>query len=406
MNDVSAQLHVPRLLKGAHCWWYLGRRAPVRLSPAAVDSTGELHPEVVRQLQVAGVDQPPPLPQYALTVLTATACNLGCAYCFQNVGPDQSGGHRPPRIAASMLNRQTAARILRFVSARMAESGLTELHVQLFGGEPLLNPAGCRDLLELAADHGLASAQLTTNGTLLNPQLAQKLAGLGLGNVQITFDGDQAAHDLSRVRRSGGGTFDQILTNMALASEVTPLRWILRVNVSQRNRAGIPEMVRQIAQRVDPARCLIAFARVTDTGVGFADAVRHDLDLAGEFAEWNIQAHRLGFGISEPRAALACTTCGFRDGKLGAVVNADGTLYSCWESAGKPGWEVGTTETGYLPAEQTHARWVACGYEDRHQDATAATRFQDAVDARVLDYLYEIGQLGRRPTDADRLAHA
>lgn len=156
MHDIQLQLRTPRLLKGAHSWWYLGRRRPVRLSPASVDSTGELHPEVVRQLRAAGVDEPLPLPQYALTVLTATACNLGCAYCFQNVAPDETGGNRPPRIAASMLSRQTAASILRFVSARMAESGLTKLHMHIFGGEPLLNPAGCRHLLELAADHGLA----------------------------------------------------------------------------------------------------------------------------------------------------------------------------------------------------------------------------------------------------------
>jgi uncharacterized protein len=85
-------------------------------------------------------------------------------------------------------------------------------------------------------------------------------------------------------------------------------------------------------------------------------------------------------------------TCGFRDGRLGATVNADGTLYSCWESAGKPGWEVGTTETGYLPSEVTDPRWVACGYEARAKDPAAAARFQDAVDGQILDYLYSAGR--------------
>lgn len=406
MHEIQPQLRTPRLLKGAHGWWYLGCRQPVRLSPAAVDSTGCLHPEVVRQLQAAGVDEPPPLLQYSLTVLTATACNLGCAYCFQNVAPDETGGYRPPRIAASMLSRRTAVGIIRFVSARMAEAGLRKLHVLLFGGEPLLNPAGCRHLLELAAEHGLTSAQLTTNGTLLTPAIARELSGLGLGNIQITFDGNRMAHDRTRVRRSGGGTFDQILTNMASASEVTSLHWLLRVNVSRLNRGGIPHLVRQIARRVDPGRCHIGFVRVMDTGVGFTGTLQRDLELADEFARWTIQAHELGFGISEPRAAQTCSSCGFRDGELGAVVNADGTLYSCWESAGKPGWEVGTIETGYLPAEQNDGRWVACGYEDREKDAAAASRFQDAVDARVLDYLYEIGQLGRRSSGADRVAYA
>ena len=404
MHDIRLQLRTPRLLKGANGWWYLGRRRPVRLSAASVDATGNLHPEVARQLQSAGVDEPTPLPPYALTVLTATACNLGCAYCFQNTAPDQTGGNRPPRIAAATLSRQTADSILRFVSARMAAAGLTKLHVHIFGGEPLLNPAGCRDLLDLAGDHGLASALLTTNGTLLTPAIARELSGLGLRHVQVTFDGDRMAHDRTRVRRSGGGTFDQILTNMAAASEASPLRWLLRVNVSQLNRGGIPQLIYRIAQRVDPGRCHIAFVRVMDTGVGFSDALPNDLALAEEFAAWTIQAHELGFGINEPRAAQACSSCGFRDGRLGAVVNADGTLYSCWESAGKPGWEVGTTETGYLPPKHVNGRWVACGYEDCAGDATAASRFQDAVDARVLDYLYETGQLGQRANNVEQVA--
>ena len=359
---------------------------------ARSDPSGALRPEVRASLDAAGIDDPPALPEYALTVLTATACNLGCGYCFQNVAPDATGGSRPPRIGSALLTRQTAARILRFASARMAESGQRRLHIHLFGGEPLLNPAGCRTLLEQAAEHGLSSARMTSNVTLLTPALAQKLSALGLGSVQVTFDGDRVVHDRIRVRRNGGATFDTILANMALASEVSPLRWHIRVNVSSLNRTGVPDLLGQIAERVDPARCHVSFARVNDTGVGFTSTVGHDAGLASEFAGWSIQAHRLGFGIPTPRAREICSTCGFRDGRLGATVNADGTLYSCWESAGKPGWEVGSTEAGYLPSELTDSRWVACGYEAQAKDPGAAGRFQDAVDGQILDYLYGAGR--------------
>jgi uncharacterized protein len=392
VHDITSKLTTPRLLKAAHGYWYLGRQRLVRLGAASVGSDGELLPEVRRQLDAAGVDDPPALPEYSLTVLTATACNLGCAYCFQNTAPDENGGSRPPRIRSSVLTRRTVAEILRFASARMADSGQHRLHVHLFGGEPLLNPYGCRLLLEQAAEHGLSSARMTSNVTLLTPALAEEFAALGLQSVQVTFDGDRAVHDRTRVRRNGGATFDQILTNMALASAVSPLRWHVRVNVSTLNRDGVPRLIRQVAERVDPARCHVSFVHVNDTGVGFTSTLAHEAALATEFADWTIDAHRLGFGIYPPRAKETCVTCGFRDGRLGATVNADGTLYSCWESAGKPGWEVGTTTTGYLPGQVTAPRWVACGYEARDKDAAAATRFRDAVDARVLDYLYEAGR--------------
>jgi uncharacterized protein len=386
----------PRLLRGAHGWWYLAERKLLLLGPAAVDEAGRLRPGLDRQLRAAGVNDPGPRPPYSLTVLTATACNLGCAYCFQNTEPDPTGGPRPPRIAASLLDRETARRILDFVAVKMAEADLDKLDVHLFGGEPLLNPDGCRDLLELAAGYGLVSAQMTTNGTLLTAPLARELAGLGLGSVQITFDGNRADHDLSRVRRSGGGTFDDILANVAAAAEVTDIRWNFRINVTRRNRAGLGEMVEQIAARVDAASCHIGFALVHDVGVGFTSTVDPEAELVDEVVGWFVRATELGFRIRRPRPVQPCRTCTYRDGQLGAVANADGILYSCWETAGKPGWEVGTAGTGYLPAGEVDGRWVACGHDARNTDPAAAARFRDAVDTRVLDHLHATGRLGMR----------
>jgi uncharacterized protein len=391
-------LYAPRLLKGARGWWYVGGHKLLLLSDAAVDSGGRLRSVVERRLNAMGVNGPAPRPSYALTVLTATACNLGCAYCFQNTAPDPNGGSRPSRIASVWLTRETARRILRFVSAKMAESGLDQLDIHLFGGEPLLNPTGCRDLLELAADHGLSSARMTTNGTLLTAKRARELADLGLGSVQITFDGDRVEHDRSRVRRTGAGTFDKILSNIAAATEVTSLHWDLRVNVTRRNRDGVPELIEQIARSVEPARCRIYFSLVYDAGVGFTGTAAREQDLVGAVVDWTIRAAELGFTVDRPKPIRACLSCGFRDGRLGAVVNADGTLYSCWESAGKPGWELGTVDAGYLPASQVNGRWVACGYGDRNADPDEMTRFNDAVDGRILDYLHDVGRLNTRAT--------
>jgi uncharacterized protein len=361
-----------------------------------VDDTGRLRPEVDEQLRAAGVNDPGPRPPYSLTVLTTTTCNLGCAYCFQNLEQDPTGGPRPPRIATSSLDRATARRILDFVAGKMAEADLTELDVHLFGGEPLLNPDGCRDLLGLAADYGLVSAQLTTNGTLLTPALAGELVALGLGTVQITFDGNRNDHDRSRIRRSGEGTFDDILTHVGAAIEATDLRWNFRINVSQQNRRGLTEMVEQIAARVDAARVTIVFSLIHDAGIGFTSTVEPEAKLVDDMVGWIVRASELGFRISRPRPTQPCRTCTYRDGRLGLVANADGMLYSCWESAGKVSWEVGTTGTGYLPYDEVAERWVSCGYEARYAEPAAKTRFRDAVDTRVLDYLHSAGRLGLR----------
>jgi uncharacterized protein len=75
------------------------------------------------------------------------------------------------------------------------------------------------------------------------------------------------------------------------------------------------------------------------------------------------------------------------------VVNADGTLYSSWMSAGKPGWEVGSIDTGYLDPAGVSDRWVTCGYEYRQADPAQVARFHDRLDGRVLDHLLASGRL-------------
>jgi hypothetical protein len=112
---------------------------------------------------------------------------------------------------------------------------------------------------------------MISNATLLTPRLAQKLAEHKLRSVQVTFDGDRDEHDRIRVRRSLGGTFDAIVTNISRASEVAPIRWSLRVNFSHHNYSGISTLIEQLAERLDPARCSIYFARVGDVGIGYAN---------------------------------------------------------------------------------------------------------------------------------------
>lgn len=82
----SVTVAAPRLLRGECGWWYLAEKKLLLLNPNAVDAgDGRLRPEVDERLRTAGVNDPGPRPPYSLTVLTTTTCNLGCAYCFQNI---------------------------------------------------------------------------------------------------------------------------------------------------------------------------------------------------------------------------------------------------------------------------------------------------------------------------------
>jgi uncharacterized protein len=384
----------PRVIRGEHGWWFLGPGGIARLTSRHLTPAETLRPAAERSLRERGLFTARRFLTYSLTVLTTTRCNLGCAYCFQNVGQDTTGGNRPPRIDSSRLTSDTITSILDFTGRKQAESGLRLLTLILFGGEPLLNPRGCLELLERAGGYGLHQATMVSNGTLLTPSLARQLSGLGLRDVQVTFDGDRPDHDRIRVRRTGGGTFDAIVAAMAKVMTAAPIRFVLRVNVSHENHEGIGALIERLATELDPARCTIYFSRVGDVEIGYRNDLVFSAEQAARFIQWQRRALDLGFAVPRPSVQKPCQACSFKDGRYGAVVNSDGTLFSCWETAGKPGWEVGAASGGYLPGARTEGRWVSCEESYRYAvDLSAVARFNDMVDAAHLDYLSATGRL-------------
>jgi uncharacterized protein len=386
--------YIERIIRSERNLWFLGPGGTARLRDNHLTLDGTLTETAKTYLRERGLFTTPKPDHYSLTVLTSTDCNLGCVFCLQNTGQDLTGGNRPPRITHARLTPPTITQILEFTKNHMAAGGYEKLHILLFGGEPLLNPRGCKELLARAADYGLTSASMISNATLLTPTLAQELVDLGLRGVQVTFDGDHPQHDLIRIRRSGGGTFEAIINNIAAVTQTTPLGWHLRINVSHHNHHTIHTLIDRLAHRLDPTRCSIQFAWVDDVGIGYSNSLRHETTLAQQFFGWRRHSVESGFKVKQPTAHAPCPTCSHTNGKEGAVVNADGTLSSCWETAGKPDWQVGTITDGYLPADQTTDRWISCEDSCRYTtDDEAIRTFYDQIDAAFLDYLHETGRL-------------
>ena len=383
----------PRLIPSENGWWFIGNQTWTLLRPDQVTADRTITPAAEDFLRRHGAYQPRVARTFSLTVLTSTACNLGCGYCFQNTGEEAKGQFRPARIVNKRLSTSVVDRIVAFTAQRMSQAGLNRLNLLLFGGEPLLNPAGCLELLRRTEAIGRDFASMATNAVLLTPALARELNDAGLRGVQVTFDGSREEHDAVRVRRSGGGTFDAIVENLSRAMSCTDLQWHFRVNVSHRNVDRIGDLFGQLAGRIDPTRCSLTFAWVGDSGVGYANDLGYVDSVSDRFIDWSIRAVENGFHVSRPSMRTTCQICSVPGGDQGAVVNADGVLYSCWQSAGKAGWQVGTVDSGYLEVAAVKERWVTCGYEYHQGDPLQVDRFQDRVDGRLLDYLYATNRL-------------
>jgi uncharacterized protein len=387
------EIDAPRLIKSKFGWWFIGNRTWTLLKHEAVDTDGELSEATVAFLRREGAFEPRVPRSFSLTVLTTTSCNLGCGYCFQNVALDPNGGRSPIRIDRGRLSLAAINDIVKFTSERMQVAGLDKLYMLLFGGEPLLNSRACLTLLDKANDIGLTAATMTTNGVLLTSRLAKSLELAGIVGAQVTFDGSREDHDRIRFKQSGEPTFDRIVRNVAEASNATNLRWNLRVNVSHHNFARIGQLFNELDGRIEPQRCTVTFAWVGDAGFGYSNELQRIEEVSDGFVAWNIAAIEAGYQVIRPTMRTTCQICSEPGGRNGAVINADGRLYSCWQSAGKRAYEVGNISDGYNTSSDVIDRWVTCGYEYEQTDPAIADKFQDQVDGRILDYIYTTGRL-------------
>jgi uncharacterized protein len=375
----------------------VGKKQVVRLPVSCVSADGQVAEPVARRLAAANMSPEADPTLYHMTVVITTQCNLACSYCFQNTeqaDPGRSGP--PPRIPRVALTAESRSAILDFGRRQMAERGADKLDLMLFGGEPTLHLDSCLRLLEGAQQLGLVSASMISNGTRLGAEAAVALERAGLRSVQITLDGDAPVHDTLRVTVGGGGTFERIIANLAEAGPRTSqLEWNLRVNLSADSIGTADALLDRLSERLDPRRFNLGFSLVNDAGIGFADALSPNAAMAERVSALYRRALDAGFGVHPPFIP-ECRACDAFGGRTGAVVNGDGTLYSCWESIGKEGYEVGTIGDGYLPDETIRPRWVSCGFSADHQpSASAARAYYDGVDAVILDWLHAAGRLGR-----------
>lgn len=406
-----------RLISGRGCWWALHGTRVARLPLAGVvpqswsvqhderrqhlhdrDRGRHLTVEAAAALEAGGFFRPYREDNYAVTVLTATACNLGCGYCFQNTAAADPGSSAPPRIRKAALDESLVDATLAFVERQQSATNLSTGSLLLFGGEPLLNVPACRRLLDGMRQLGLIDAEIVTNGVLLSPDIARDLHAAGLRRVQITFDGPRALHDQVRVTRNGGPTYEAILRNVRAAAAAVPqLAWNFRVNVSHHNVDGLVGLMEDLAQiaRLD-RQVTFHLALIDDTGLGYENNVGYDDEFAATVVAINSAAIRAGMRVPLSQPLGACPYCSAVGGTRGAVINADGGLYSCWENAGRDGWEVGHVHRGYVDRATVAQRWVACDFDIKSHAALDATRrFFDRVDAAALDDQYELRVLQR-----------
>lgn len=171
----------------------------------------------------------------SICVMPTLSCCLACPYCFE-------------RKRATKMSVQTEDDIINWIVQQLPNYKV--LSTSWFGGEPLLY----QDTIKRMSERLIAKCKelgiiytsaITTNGVLLdNPETIEMLKQCAIHNVQITFDGDQPAHDAQKFTRGGQGTYQLLLKNAALYCSSNPAAKLrIRVNVSDSNYHTICQLL-------------------------------------------------------------------------------------------------------------------------------------------------------------------
>jgi 12,18-didecarboxysiroheme deacetylase len=145
------------------------------------------------------------------------SCNLKCVHCYAHAKDQQFENELSTKEGKALIDD-------------LAAFGAP---VMLFsGGEPLVR----KDLPELAAyavEKGMR-AVISTNGTLITPELARTLKAIGLSYVGISLDGMEAVNDRFRgVKGAYKAALDGIRNSQAAGIKVGLRFTINKFNVSE-----------------------------------------------------------------------------------------------------------------------------------------------------------------------------
>ena len=111
--------------------------------------------------------------------MTTNRCNLTCKHCYQDASPDATANELSTDEARELIDGIVRA----------------GFKIMIFsGGEALMRP-DIYELVEYAASKGLRPV-FGTNGTLITPEVAQRLKDAGAAAMGISLDSlDAKKHD-------------------------------------------------------------------------------------------------------------------------------------------------------------------------------------------------------------------
>lgn len=283
-------------------------------------------------------------------VCPTLSCNFSCPYCYE---------HNLPNVK---MSETTQDNLIEFINRH--KECMDGLVLNWHGGEPLIAFDTIKQIYEKIEKKSLLPiihSSMVTNGYLLDEETCDFFASHNLNYIQITIDGNKKTHDKTRKLKNGGSSYERILHNIDVATEMMPNCKIgIRTNISKINQDGYVDLYHELTTRWKNKNCVVYHAFVLDNEPVKNGKGNRKYELTA--CEKNLfESHLAERGIISkqslyPKFDNGIYTCMDNNAY---VISPQGKIYKCWADVGKRGREIGDLETG-LTNSPVVAEFMTC----------------------------------------------
>jgi uncharacterized protein len=294
-----------------------------------------------------------------ITLTTTMDCNLGCYYCYESRS-DES------------LRLTDIEDIVNLAREKLFKRFKQALHIDWYGGEPLLNLSFIEEASKALQrfcleNHVRYSASVISNGTRWPNNVQDFITTNCIRQVQISFDGLRENHNRRRRYRDKNGegsSFDQAV---ALVDDLLDhVRVDIRINIDRWNQADLLPFVEFVRTRgwfnrkyravIQPARLSSyslrsSFMRNTELSMNSYDTLRAAV-RAKASAGVTVEESEVPDGYPHPKTSV-CAALAYDS----EVIGADGLKYRCGLQVGEVNRAVGNLRNSDHKAAFTDAIW-------------------------------------------------
>lgn len=130
----------------------------------------------------------------SLTIAPTSDCNFRCVYCYEKKS-----------IRKKSMTLEVEDAIIDLIKS--VKTTISSMNVAWYGGEPLLRfdviERLSKRIIQICKENNIQYfSSIVTNGYLLTPEIAKKLAEYQIKNIQVTLDGPKETHDKRRMSKN------------------------------------------------------------------------------------------------------------------------------------------------------------------------------------------------------------